>query len=417
MVLMKKLGDDAIRSQPIGRMRQLDGLRGVASVVVLLHHSLLLSPAFAATYMANGQMPVTFSITWWLTATPLKLFTAGGEAVLVFFVLSGIVLTLPVLDHFRNFDFWAYFPRRIVRLWLPTLAAVVVAALCWYFVPKGPSEDFGYWVNVFNPVTVTFGNWLTTADLFGGNAIMNSPIWSLHWELLFSLLLPIFVGAGIIFARRAWVWILFACVVVGLGVFWNSTPMRYLPLFLIGAIIAVSLPRLNSVLTKFARSRWSNLVGALSAVCALALVIAYWLLRPMVDGTLTLVALTSAGGVLGAVGFVLVCMFWLPAIQILNSRLLQWLGRISFSLYLVHVPIAFALINLLGAKLWPLATMLTVTLGIALAVVFNRFVDVPSHLLSKRLGAAFSQRMTKFAGADDELLVSTKGRSSTTMRA
>ena len=94
-----------------GRVVSLDGLRGLAALVVMVHHGLLTWPALAAQY--DG--PNRGSGTWWLTFTPLHLIWAGTEAVVVFFVLSGIVLTRPFL--LRRGGGWpAYYGRRLLRL-------------------------------------------------------------------------------------------------------------------------------------------------------------------------------------------------------------------------------------------------------------------------------------------------------------
>lgn len=78
------------------RLSSLDGLRGIAAVVVLIHHALLTLPQLAdAYYDMDGLSEI--SLAWILTYTPLHVFWAGAEAVSLFFILSGIVLTLPVL--------------------------------------------------------------------------------------------------------------------------------------------------------------------------------------------------------------------------------------------------------------------------------------------------------------------------------
>lgn len=79
-----------------GRLPALDGLRGVAALVVVAFHVLLLSPSFADRAEAGpGLRPADPS--WWLTHAPLYLLWAGQQAVFLFFVLSGFVLTLSAL--------------------------------------------------------------------------------------------------------------------------------------------------------------------------------------------------------------------------------------------------------------------------------------------------------------------------------
>jgi peptidoglycan/LPS O-acetylase OafA/YrhL len=65
--------------------------------------------------------------------------------------------------------------------------------------------------------------------------------------------------------------------------------------------------------------------------------------------------------------------------------MLQWLGRTSYSLYLVHVPVALALAHALHGSL-PAAAIaaLTVVLALPAAAVFYVAVERPSLLLSCR---------------------------------
>ncbi|WP_368259248.1 acyltransferase family protein, partial [Blautia wexlerae] len=76
---------------PRFRLRSLDGLRGLAAVIVLVHHALLVIPALAAPYYGQTVQP---GLPWLLVHTPLHLLWAGTEAVYLFFILSGLVLTL-----------------------------------------------------------------------------------------------------------------------------------------------------------------------------------------------------------------------------------------------------------------------------------------------------------------------------------
>jgi peptidoglycan/LPS O-acetylase OafA/YrhL len=70
----------------------LDGLRGVAASVVVVHHLILASVAGLAIAYTAG--PRSHGIDHLLTYTPLHVIWAGPQFVIVFFVLSGLVLSL-----------------------------------------------------------------------------------------------------------------------------------------------------------------------------------------------------------------------------------------------------------------------------------------------------------------------------------
>jgi hypothetical protein len=92
-----------------GRLVALDGLRGIAALVVVFHHIYQIARPFIEP-TTNAWVPG--SLWWFISATPIKLLSAGSESVLVFFVLSGVVVPLPLLS--RGARAWVgfVFPAR-----------------------------------------------------------------------------------------------------------------------------------------------------------------------------------------------------------------------------------------------------------------------------------------------------------------
>ena len=83
-----------------------------------------------------------------------------------------------------------------------------------------------------------------------------------------------------------------------------------------------------------------------------------------------------------------------PAQRLLSCRVPAWLGRMSFSIYLLHWPImltvgsaAYARAFPLGRSVAALCTLLVVVgLTLAAAVAFERWVDQPAVRLSRAFG-------------------------------
>ena len=94
----------------------------------------------------------------------------------------------------------------------------------------------------------------------------------------------------------------------------------------------------------------------------------------------SLVGVGSSGIILSAIGFG-------PFRSFLNARVSQFLGRISFSLYLIHVPILATLAYALGDAQWWLVGIIGLPLSLAAATVFHRYVELPSQRLAHRVGA------------------------------
>jgi peptidoglycan/LPS O-acetylase OafA/YrhL len=397
------------RDAPSNRLVALDALRGVAAVVVLVHHVSMTAPSVSAAYQSSADVAI-FSTGWWVTLSPLKILFAGPEFVLVFFVLSGFVLVLSPLRRWPwmrrpapadttagtgagretppdspaavsadaatdaapegapavsldpaptaaaastpppAYDWLAYYPRRIIRLAIPVVVSVALAAAWILLVPRTGAG--GAWMAKQGSPDLGLGNLLREASIVGytGRPDVNPPLWSLAWEMWFSLLLPV----GVIFAvaTRRWTlaWVALLLATSTIGYLLGSEPLMYLPAFGLGALLAANHERLQVRSARLTRSRGGTLVWGVIAVLGPVLLIAYWLFRPMLTEPWN--ALTLALRVPGAALIVATVALWPPVQRMLGGRLLAWLGAISFSLYLVHFPIVVTFGQLFGPEHW-----------------------------------------------------------------
>lgn len=371
-------------SQGNGRLESLDGLRGLAALVVVLHHCML------TWTVLEGQLanPDPASRTWWLTYTPLHLAWAGTEAVIVFFVLSGLVLALPYLRKTPGSFRWrAYFGQRLVRLYVPVVAVLVLSAALVLAFPRMPGPDTSGWFDV-HAVVPTVEVLASDALLLGGVSTVNASLWSLEWEVLFSLLLPLFVWvARRLGARTAWlVPPLLALVAVGMAT--GSQSLTWLPVFGIGVAMAACLQQLRNLGERISGLRCSGLAWAALTVAAVLLLLSQWWLRAF---RLVAPVPVSAAGVLAVTGAALVCFLAMtcPAVRGLCSlRPARWLGTVSFSLYLVHEPILVSVSSLVGGSMRGVmvTTVAAVVLGLLAAAVFHRLVELPSQQLARAVG-------------------------------
>ena len=89
----------------------------------------------------------------------------------------------------------------------------------------------------------------------------------------------------------------------------------------------------------------------------------------------------------GATGLLLLALCSRTADRLLNDSIPQWLGRVSYSLYLVHLPILLCAINALHGILgYPAIAALALTASFAAAALLWRFVELPAIDLSRRVG-------------------------------
>ncbi|HJA29346.1 MAG TPA: acyltransferase [Candidatus Olsenella pullicola] len=366
------------------RIHALDGLRGVACVAVLLLH-------------------VAMMLELWGPEGPYPLIP-GAPAVVVFFVLSGVVLTLAPLARMRageRYDWLGYFPRRIVRLGVPLVAAVAlgIAAglVAWLTGSTGRSAtaiDFaGTPQQVVHDILMQFDVLFFVSDdtvtLFGDPLVrVNSPVWSMGWELWFSLTLPLAV-ACLARVRRDGA----AALAILAGIFvshWcGYFPLRLCLTFWLGVLLAKHLDELSR--THLAPAAEVGALLALLAVIELAQAVRAGILgqlgAPPAAALQTLMNAACAGLVALAMTDGLVR-------RALSARPARFLGTVSFSLYLSHSLVIGALeaaLPLAGVTTGWAQAAVALVLCMAVAVVFWRLVERPAIDLSRRVGIALGE--------------------------
>ena len=248
----------------VKRLPALDGLRGVAALVVAIHHSLLAVPALAQPYYEERQ-PASLSLGA-ITHTPLHLLWAGTEAVYVFFVLSGLVLTLPVAGN-ANYPWRTYYPRRLVRLYLPVFASVLFGVALALAVPRDSSDGLSQWLQN-RPADVTPKGLVKDLTLVGGVSRLVSPLWSLQWEVLFSLALPLYL---IVALRIKGPWAIKAAAVLGattVGALTGVQFLIYLPMFAAGVLLSVNLAALTAWVGRLSQRVKASLLAAALLLCS-----------------------------------------------------------------------------------------------------------------------------------------------------
>ena len=367
------------------RFGSLDGLRGVAALVVLFHHSLLLIPLFAEPYYSADQP------TNWLTGlvvfSPLHIFWGGTEAVYLFFVLSGFVLTMSTRS--VRFNWEAYFPSRLVRLYLPVIGAITFTAILIAIVPR-TGGLIGPWINAHTP-DYTIARFLQDAFLVTGTSGVVTPLWSLQWEVLFSILLPVFVMvAG---RRFPLVTIAVSILLSFLGGRWGVAILVFLPMFAIGVALASNWAWVASIGDRISRWRMGNLVWVVILSVGVLFAIGYWLMYPYSPWAFqSTFDITRPFALVGVTIIVITAALWSPLGRLLTMAPFAWLGRISFSLYLVHEPIVVASSYLWHGSLWAIPCAIVAALIVAVGFYFA--IERPSHLLAQRIRRSITARNT-----------------------
>ena len=340
----------------------LDGLRGVAIIMVMLFHARV--PGFSGGYLGVD----------------------------VFFVLSGFLITSILLEEQSRHGQIAYgrfVLRRMTRLMpgLLTFLAAYLAVAPWA------------WPDIHNHATQALISVLYLADYTV--ALWEMPlqighIWSLSVEEHFYLFWPLillFVRPSAQKLRRgliiAWLLaIVWRSVCLNVGQSWNEVYFRF-DTRLSGLILGASLAAWRRAGAGVRLPDWAGMVAL---ICLGVLAQLPWGWPPaMVWGV---IGIELATGVL----ILVLLNSGSAASQVLSAAPLVATGRISYGLYLWHYPI---FVYLRAEQHW--AVVLLVGGGLSFAVAALSFVTVERWGMSLRNPGGWSRRFAQAMGriADD----------------
>lgn len=297
--------------------REIDGLRAIAVVPVILFH-------------AN-----------------LEMFSGGFVGVDIFFVISGYLITTLIIEEHQQgtFSILNFYERRARRI-LPALFLVVLVCvpLAWLWMRPSAFSDFSrslIAVSIFLS-NIEFG----FQSGYFGTAAEYKPLlhtWSLAVEEQFYLFFPVFLLAVWKFRRD---WLLFALLALGLtslivaevgSAHWPRATFFLLPTrgweLMIGAVAAYIGNHHQIALNNLSRKS----VVRISLEFLGVLMVTYAIF--VFDRS---IRFPSVYALIPTVGTALIILFTTSSTglgRLLGSKLLVGVGLISYSAYLWHVPL------------------------------------------------------------------------------
>lgn len=293
------------------RILELDALRGLAALAVVLFH-------YTTRYdqLFGYSEPLAVDVSW------------GHYGVDLFFMLSGFVILMTLERTSNAWRFaWGRFSRLYPAYWASAAVTFAVVALC-----KLPGQEVSLSEALVN---------LTMVQALLGAPHIDGAYWSLQAELIFyaNMLLLFYLGAFRRPTLAVGLWLIVAVVVqLGGGFAASSWPwavglfsklatvasLNYIPLFGIGMII------------------YSCRRAGRMSMASLAMIGACLATAGLIDGLATAVV----GVLLSAVLLLAVH----SRLAFLSCRPLVALGAISYTLYLVHQNIGYVVIR--GLQQW-----------------------------------------------------------------
>lgn len=318
------------------RYEILDGLRGVAALVVVFYHLMECYPAeYVGKYFSHGYLAVDF-----------------------FFALSGFVIGYAYDDRWKLMSMKDFFKRRIARLH-PMVFFGVMVGVCFFYYTGG-IELFGkvdgaaWWMVLLQALLLMLMIPLPASmDIRGWGELnsLNGPIWTLMFEYVANIFYALVLrhlpklALGVLVAVSA---VLTADLTLRLNMFgllvseWNSYSV-------IGGFVFDA----EHVYIGYVRLLYPFLMGLL--LCRLGWKIrvqgGFWVTSLII---LTMLSVPTLGGVdkiVDGMYQLVVILLGFPLVLAIgagsslkgkkSSRICKFLGDISYPLYITHYPLIY----------------------------------------------------------------------------
>lgn len=373
------------------RFEQIDSLRGLAASSVVLNHLCLASTIPLLTTLSTGY-----------SYSPFFILINGRGAVVLFFILSGFVLSLPFLKG-RQAQYNVYLTKRIFRIYIPYLASTILVFILYYLLYKEGLKDVGEWVSTLWGSRLSAGLLLDHFLMLGNydTRALNTVIWSLIHEMRISIIFPIL---GFILIKYNWKVILGICIVLssvsGLNDIFNfetsygyhtsfSETVHFSSMFLIGGLLAKYHKSLLEIYNKLSR------MVKIGLLLVAFLGYTYYGIAQLIFKKLSIPGYGQIGDYSIALAVTLIIITALGSRKvrnILEIKPIKFLGKISYSLYLFHLIVILSLIYWLqGIMSTDIILLISVPVSIGVATVAYHYIELPAIKAGKKLTSRFNK--------------------------
>lgn len=342
----------------------VDGIRFMAIMPVIILHANERLQRYAS------QMPQLSYFESELS----YLVSRGAVGVMIFFALSGFILSLPFARQYSSFSYKTYLTRRLTRLEPPYIFWMTIFALILLFKEQiAISEISGnYFASIFYVHNIVFNEF----------SIINPVAWSLEVEIQYYLVAPFlamfYFGQTNIKSRRA----LLICLTISFVVAQHKLGWQYLPnkAFILGQLQHFLVGLLMADLYVNAPN-WHKKKSILWDVIGVASILTLMF-------TWTEELGKSLAFMVAMVGFFAAALKGKLFHKMLSFSWIAIIGGMCYTIYLTHLPLLELVYSLIGKIGYssPYWLQLSISLLVAIpmvllsSMIFYKYIEQPFML-------------------------------------
>jgi peptidoglycan/LPS O-acetylase OafA/YrhL len=384
------------------KIAYLEGLRGLACLLAVLSHFVV--AFFPALYWGDTPIAHYPQFEMFVVNSPLNLFYSGKIAVPTFFILSGFVLSYKFFLHADKKIAVSGMLKRYIRLCLPVFCSMLILylflSLKLFFNDEIASYTKSEWLQVvFTAGIPTFKDIIKQTfftTFFTGGTVYDHVLWTMCYELYGSFLVFIFL---LVLGANRYRYIAYGLLAV---IFWDS----YYQGFIIGMVFSDLTA--HEKLTKNLRVHFT-----VKAILVLLAIIAgsypMGVAEPVgIYSKITFLPPLLNAQICHTLAAIVILFFAVTNSrfqQLLESRVVNFLGKVSFGMYLLHLIVIFSLSSFLASILSRfipvyfvtalLACFLSFPVMLIFSWVFYKYIDTTSIRLANNFAAYILGRFSK----------------------
>lgn len=337
------------------RFTYLDSTRGIAALIVLLaHYQLTILPQL------NNS---------WVLKSPFALLVDGKAAILYFFVLSGFVLTLSLRNTELSIPgYWKFIVSRFFRIYPAYLFTLILT----FFVISNVNIRTSTWLDQYWGDNTNIISFLKQSVL-----IVRSPYepihrliphdWTLTIEISLSLILPVIAA----YSRTYMPWMLI--------MIYLSIKFLGLDPFIFDFSIGVYMASNKDFLIK----RWtSSRYKIPMLIAAIFLITSDYIFPEWMRRMDVLLIHHKTWGL----SIILIWILSSTKVQLLlDLKIFQYIGRISYSFYLLHLVVLLCMTILLPSLNPFLFLLLLILIVVTVSTISFFLIEKPFIRLGKKI--------------------------------
>lgn len=366
------------------RLEWLDGLKGIACLLIFTHHFCL--AFYPAIHYGNGAISNLFGIDTYLSDSPLSVLLNGNFLVAIFCIISGVVISIQVIGMMDKTKISEVIVKRYFRLMIPLLP---IGILVYFMLRFGFFSNFDASSYTNSPWMVQYYNnklgFIETLKLifidtwFYGSDTLSNAFWMLS-QLFYGTFLSIILSM-ISWKFNKHTWIIYVMIAVCFVA--NQTLSLA---FILGTLLAWLYKNKFMIFNKY--------LGFILLIVGVFLggypsgVIPNNVYSFLNGGTH--VTWHILGAFLTIYGL---CSSKLLQ-KVLSMRIFKNLGSISYSIYLIHIPLLFSIstsifISIINQVGYFYSTLISFVLSsvilILISYFYNKYIEKFSLMIQKKV--------------------------------